>query len=474
MRRLTCQKQFMVGMACLIMVVGSYQRVQADNGDLPDSVVLFEYTKPFETSWALNQPALVANPDGRLHLFWGVSPLQDTAIYYMELDAGVWSEPVDILLGPNMQSSNSSVCAVLDSRGYLHVIWRNGGLYYSYAHANDARNPRAWAAPMEIVASVIDARLFVDNNDRLHVVYVDSRDVTALSYMYCESAACNWSAPRSVATASQGEAIRLPHLWVSGAGVLHVAWGQAQLPDGWPPTGVYYARSFDGGLTWSNPVQLGGEGQGNPAIIGLSEDELHLVWLATQHGRYHTRSLDGGATWAEVQEFTPVYGGMLVGYVDLILDSAQQIHLFVTSGGPKHSVWNGRQWSPFEPIGRGESAMAAITQGNMIHFVWLSPTALYYTAKMIPNAPAIAPVLRPELEQAATMTMEEILSVGTPQPLQSEPAPSLLPSTAASEFSSSSPSLHLTMPLLFSAGSAGLIVGIVLWIYGSRRKGLER
>ena len=90
---------------------------------------------------------------------------------------------------------------------------------------------------------------------------------------------------------------------------------------------------------------------------------------------------------------------------------------------------------------------------------------------MIPNAPAIAPVLRPESEQAAKM--EETLFVGTPQPLQSEPAPSLLPSTAASEFSSSSPSLHLTMPLLFSAGSAGLIVGIVLWIYGSRRKGLE-
>jgi len=470
------KRKSVVVIVCMLVVLGWYHQAQASSGDPPEPVVLFEYTKPFETSWALGQPVMVPNPDGRLHLFWTVTPIEDTAVYYMELDDGVWSDPVDILLGPNVNAPNAYVSVVLDSKGFLHLIWRNGSLYYSYARADSAGNPHAWATPIEIVSGVVDSRLFIDANNKLHIVYTRSTDVTTLSYIYCDSAACNWTTPIGIATTVQGEAIRYPYLWISPAGVLHAVWGQVELPDGWPPTGVYYARSLDQGDTWSVPIQLGGEGQGNPAIVGLGEDELHLVWLATQPGRYHTRSLDGGVTWAPPEEFTPVYGGLIVGHVNLSIDSAQQIHLFVEgSAMPMHSVWDGWQWSPFEPIGQGESAMAAITQGNIIHFAWLNPATLHYTAKMIPNAPAIAPVLRPESEQAAKM--EETLFVGTPQPLQSEPAPSLLPSTAASEFSSSSSSssssLHPIIPLLFSAGSAGLIVGIVLWIYGSRRKGLE-
>jgi hypothetical protein len=462
----------MIGIVCLIIVLGAYQQVQANQGDLPDSVVLFEYTEPFETSWTLNQPALVANPDGRLHLFWGVSPVQDTAIYYMELADGVWSEPADILLGPNMQTANAEVSAVLDSRGYLHVIWYNNGLYYSYAFAEAAKDPRAWHEPVEIAPSATDGRLFVDGNDRLHVIYVDSQDPTVLSYLYCESAACNWTAPSMVATAGQGEAIRLPNLWISTEGILHAVWGQVQLPDGWPPTGVYYSRSFDDGFTWSQSVQLGGEGQGNPAIIGLGEDELHLIWLATQPGRYHTRSSDGGATWRGVQQFTPVYGGMLVGHVSLILDSTQQIHLFVGGSGLLlHSIWNGQQWLPFEPIGRGERAVAAITQGNTLHLVWLDPTTMHYTSKVIPNAPVVVFTPIPEAEQL--LSTQEAMLVEPPQPLQAGPTPVRLPPEAL-ELPSVSQTPHLVMPLLFSLGSAGLLAGVVFWAYWSRRKGLRR
>jgi len=466
MIRLTWQKQFMIGIVCLSIVLGAYQQVQANQGDLPDSVVLFEYTETFETSWALNQPALVANPDGRLHLFWGITPLQNTAIYYMELSEGTWSEPVDILLGPDIQRHNSAASAVLDSRGYLHIIWHSGGLYYSYVHAHDARDPRAWAVPVEVVPAVGDSRLFIDANDILHIVYTSAPDFTVLSYIYCESALCNWAAPNTVAVAGQGEAVRLPHLWVSAEGALHAAWGQVQLPDGWPPTGVYYAHSFDQGTSWSIPIQLGGAGQGNPAIIGLGEEELHLVWLATQPGRYYTRSLDAGVTWAAPEEFAPVYGGMLVGYVDLLLDSAQQIHLFVEGSAiPMHSVWDGRQWSSFEPIGRGESAVAAITQGNLLHFVWLNPATMHYTSRVISNAPAVA---LSELPGVEPPIHSEETPLTTPLLPTEEPTPSLI-SSHTLELPAHR-SAHSTVPVLWGFGSAFLIIGIVFFIYLSRDK----
>lgn len=470
MIRLIGAKLATILIICVALIWGNCYPVRAADGENPDSVVLFEYTEPFETSWAVNQPALVANPDGRLHLFWGVTPLEDSAIYYMELVDGVWSDPVDILLGPNLQMHNFGASAVMDSRGYLHIIWNNGGLYYSSAQAIEAGDPRAWADPVEIVALANDGRLFVDSNDRLHVVYVSSQDVTTLSYINCESAACSWTAPSIVTLASQGEAVRLPHLWVSAEGVLHATWGQVQLPDGWPPTGVYYARSLDDGATWSQSVQLGGEGQGNPAIIGLEEDELHLVWLATHPGRYHTRSLDGGITWASSQEFTPVYSGMLVGYVDLVLDSAQQIHLFVEGSNiPMHSVWDGRQWSSFESIGRGESAMAAITHGNLLHFVWLNPATMYYASHVIPNAPVIALAELPGVEPPVNSAE---ISLTTPLLATESPTPSLMFSRTLEL--PSNRSARSTTPILWGLGSVFLIIGIVFFIYLSRHRLFQR
>jgi hypothetical protein len=83
--------------------------------------------------------------------------------------------------------------------------------------------------------------------------------------------------------------------------VIHVVWY-----DG-PTTGagnwnIFYKRSTDRGLTWSNNVNLSNNDSSiayNPAIA-VSGSYVHVVWYNKQDGNFeeqYTRSTDGGITW---------------------------------------------------------------------------------------------------------------------------------------------------------------------------------
>jgi hypothetical protein len=216
-------------------------------------------------------------------------------------------------------------------------------------------------------------------------------------------------------------------------------------------------------------MQLGGEGQGNPALMGIDEEEIHAVWLATGEGRYYTHSLDAGNSWASPSEFTPKYSGMLVGYVNLVVDSADQIHLFVEgSAEPMHSVWNGRQWSPFEPVGHGESAMAAITQGDHLHFVWLNPATMHYASRIIQNAPAVPTI--PILDTVEPNALRnEDLSEKLPPPQGNSTLVLTVDNQSHLHSVASPQTSKLIIPLLWSTGATGLVAGIAIWLYRTRR-----
>ncbi|MFN2283862.1 MAG: sialidase family protein, partial [Anaerolineae bacterium] len=90
-----------------------------------------------------------------------------------------------------------------------------------------------------------------------------------------------------------------PDIAVNTAGVLHVVWHDARLGD----DDVYYARSVDGGQTWSTEVRVNDVYTGSqnaPAIAALG-DTLCVVWVdgRVSYNRdvYVDCSSDGGLTW---------------------------------------------------------------------------------------------------------------------------------------------------------------------------------
>ena len=98
------------------------------------------------------------------------------------------------------------------------------------------------------------------------------------------------------------EAEAHPTLAIGPGDQVHWAWADMSSGD-WD---VYYARSGDGGDSFSEPVPLAtgapGTQRGHPALAVGSDGSVHVVWESWQDNNwdiYYTRSGDGGATFSQ-------------------------------------------------------------------------------------------------------------------------------------------------------------------------------
>ena len=103
--------------------------------------------------------------------------------------------------------------------------------------------------------------------------------------------------PRDQLAAEQWE----PALAVGPDGTLYAVWTDERNGDG----DIYFARSTDGGATWSANVQVNDDAaearQGNPALAVGPDGTLYAVWEDPRNGDsdiYFARSTDDGATWS--------------------------------------------------------------------------------------------------------------------------------------------------------------------------------
>jgi hypothetical protein len=89
-----------------------------------------------------------------------------------------------------------------------------------------------------------------------------------------------------------------PSLWIDDAGRYHIAWFTAGERSG---TGVFYARSEDGGKTFQSPVAVGqGERATHPFLLG-SSGTVYLAWMEVDGRESIVRiqqSPDGGGRWS--------------------------------------------------------------------------------------------------------------------------------------------------------------------------------
>lgn len=145
------------------------------------------------------------------------------------------------------------------------------------------------------------------------------------------------SVPGSTDRVRAGEIV--PSSAVDGMGRLWVAWQDGRF-SGFARDGIALARSDDGGLTFSAPVQVNGDASVQafrPAVAGGPAGEVAVTyydfrpWDPSVPGRAWTSfwlatSADGGATWTEEPlggpfdlRSAPVAGGLFLGdYTGLV------------------------------------------------------------------------------------------------------------------------------------------------------------
>jgi hypothetical protein len=279
----------------------------------------------------------------------------------------------------------------------------NYTLYYSSVNSWEAGIARAWSSPIVLANDLTGTKYSIDiayrASQELHILYArgqtglaSSRDRSVV-YLKSIDNGFSWSQPLEIYTVMDNErGASDTRLLLENPGNIYATWTE------WDATGngqvVYFARSLDNGLTWEKPLQLsvrtGDEYERDWTQLALiGENQLVAIWeggfRAYRHAMY---SYDGGATWSEpIDTFPWLIGDN--GFVEFARDSSGKLHVFLAQRiregfsnrfgtlGLWHSSWEGgKLWRDPNLVTKDGGAenitnpKIAIVNGNKIVATW--------------------------------------------------------------------------------------------------------
>ena len=435
------------------------------------------WTSPVEVSLSEahpDLPAMAVDGEGRVHALWAeaVSATEPGAgLMYARWDGEAWTQPAPVLEAPEGGSGEPDLVAQGDR---LHAIWssHDGKIFCSAAFAQDAYAAGGWSEPMLLSAEgsfATDPDLVGDAAGGIHAVFaVPVNEGRGIHYTHSADGE-TWTPLQQVfdAAAAGWIVAGQPQLAVDEYGFLHVAWVRTLLSGSASADGIYYARSLDGGQTWSEPLDAAIGSYGWPQVMTTPEGRVHLVWqeLSDQNTWLHRHSPDAGETWTTPERIAGFQG---VGAPVKLMGDGGALHLVGLrtdeEGLPAllYTTWDGSQWSSPEAyrlemdgVEAGVSAAIVSAQRRLDVLYrgegWgedrTGQAGLWHTGRELPAvAVTPAPAFVPPV--AAT-------PLATPSPMPS--------ATPVPDFSGASPSSggdsDLFLPILLAGGGALLIVG---------------
>jgi hypothetical protein len=390
-----------------------------------------------------SRPAIVTDQFGYVHVFWseevggrsiyGIPKAlihDGNTIMYTRWDGKTWTQPIDILFVPGDDVA-TYVAATVDGDGWLHILWSGqSDIYYSKAPAWQADSAHNWTAPVAVASGNArtqwESDIIASKDGTLHAIYATGGGDPGIYHIQSVDHGETWGPPTRISGPLDilEENVSNARICIDGVGRLHVTW-QTNQEEGYGQS-AYYARSIDGGATWSAPYQLGYRRPGDygvvfPSIACVGDSEIHIINVggAWHYGRYEHISTDGGATWSEPYHILTDLEGVN-GYTYLLVDGAGQKHLVTTmrtsaeqQGGTFYARWMNNAWSPeslavpeADDTGPGAHWTAtAVRLGNEIHILWNTNFTdkageIWHTRGIIPGVPQQAAVPVPNTNPA--------------------------------------------------------------------------
>ena len=361
----------------------------------------------FRSSGRVGAPVLLVDSSGTAHLLFAEAPGADGGgqLIYMRREASGWTDPAAVFAPGGTVEFPS---AAIDSHGWLHVSYA-GPMYtkleYRRVPLAQATDPTAWSRPQLLSEAGAFHSQLTAVGDALHLVYsLQDGDVV---YRRSDDRGRSWSDGVVVSALDHAQrAAQMPHIAVDDRGRLHVVWTEFELPKGWPPLGVFYGRSTNGGKTWSPPREMAGLNRAMISVAARGDDEVDVAWNAVVDvgDRDHAFSADGGDTWSAPDELSPQVRGGLTGPPTMVFDSAGVLHEItsVSGGNPVERIVelarSDTQWSEPALVSGATKAqrsvewpMVALSGGNQLRVAYeVDYKQIWYNDHVI-GAPAVAP-----------------------------------------------------------------------------------
>ena len=407
---------------------------------------------------------LLSDGLGRLHLVYThqVDDFDRGAIEYSLWDGTHWSVPVDVLVDPD-GASPMFFRATLDADQFIHLIWlgANRQLWHSSVQTSQAHSARDWMPPSPIGRALSGPDIVAGPDGRLWIAYADAQSPGSIKLIWSTDVGDTWEGDvAAVGNISPNRAAGSVRLALGSDGTVHMVWTEYKSPEGWPPHGVYYARSEDDGETWTAPSAIMESETYIYAEISVMavDDQVHLVWRRSggNGGTFHQWSHDGGRTWSAPESHSD--RGGFSGLPTLAMDAEGTVHYL--AGGGAYGTWDGESTKDYQDIvdpdlrsrssiSGGENAVLACSLGNEMHVVFETDFRwLWHVSRRLDMAPLPTLAIEPTVTSvvsAATTAPESDGATGT--------TPVLRPTPSAARFYS--------MPDSGVDPSMGLILGIL-------------
>ncbi|MFN8637424.1 MAG: sialidase family protein [Chloroflexota bacterium] len=408
-------------------------------------------------------PAITTDVYGHVHVVWnGRAPRRPAAttlessqrtsdaagwLIYAHSDGQKWSPPSEIAaIGEEGDALRSSLTA--DTSGNLHLLYRgidlkdpkvggaeNEPMRYASVNALQAEWPASWSAGAQFSrrTPAYFPEITTDSRGTLHALTTeaDAKGKYTVYYRRSEDQGKTWSLSTPIETTLAVSRWRA-QLKVGPNDDLNAVWEvvDPDEPSGRNPVGFVYARSTDGGQSWSTRVFApprkdylyakqfeGTRWRLQPAVGVDGRGQIVLVWREYETDTiYFQRSTDG-VEWTAPARMGGITKGLDRPFdrYDMALDSVGRLHLVLVAypdGSPimslLHAEWLGYTWSTPKVITRAASApfpewpRIAIGEGNRLHVAWFGgsiptvdrvPIGIWYSTKRLDQAALpVAPV----------------------------------------------------------------------------------